>query len=178
MIDPGRAPTKPSSFQKNHGNLRWLHLFPFCPVLHMDYSENHHELLIKKKKMSFKIVTNILNENFVWTSSFSRVFNPPGFYQNSAWIVLGSAGDSLDQQGLCRRQPGLCRRHPGTTGEAPAWTVASLGLCLHGPGGILVLVRKYRSAAGVSVTATIISSRIVTDHHSNLPGWPWTVPGA
>jgi hypothetical protein len=33
----------------------------------------------------------------------------------------------------------------------------------------------YRSAAGVSVTAIIISPRIVPDHPGNLPGWSWAL---
>jgi hypothetical protein len=33
----------------------------------------------------------ILNKNYVSMLSFSDIFNPPGFYRGSAWIVLGSA---------------------------------------------------------------------------------------
>jgi hypothetical protein len=86
--------------------------FPFYPVLHKDFSENHHEFS--------GTIDIILNKNYVSMLSFSGVFNPPGFYWGSACIVFGSVGLCLDRPGLCLGQPGLFRRHPGTTGEAPA----------------------------------------------------------
>jgi hypothetical protein len=49
---------------------------------------------------------------------------------------------------------------PGWSGAHPGW-----------------LVGNYHSAAGVSVTAAIISPRIVPDHPGNLPGWSWALPG-
>jgi hypothetical protein len=50
----GRATAKPGSLQKSHGNFAMIALvciktlppLPFSLVLHKDYSENHHELLI------------------------------------------------------------------------------------------------------------------------------------
>jgi hypothetical protein len=50
--------------------------------------------------------------------SFSRIFNPRGFYRDSVWIVLASAGLCMDRPGLCLGQLGLLRRHPGTNGAA------------------------------------------------------------
>jgi hypothetical protein len=49
---------------------------------------------------------------------------------------------------------------PGWSGAHPVW-----------------LVGNNRSAAGVSVIATIISPRIVPVHPGNLPGWSWALPG-
>jgi hypothetical protein len=60
-VDPGRAPARPSSFKKNHNNLQSLHLFvlkpfpfPSYPVLHKDFSENHHELLFWNNRYYIK----------------------------------------------------------------------------------------------------------------------------
>jgi hypothetical protein len=44
-------------------------------------------------------------------------------------------------------------------------------------GASWVLVGNNCSAVGVSVTATISSPRIVTDHPSNISGLSWALPG-
>jgi hypothetical protein len=54
--------------------------FPFYPLWHMDFSDNHH-----------RTTGIIFNKNYVSMLSISGVFNQPGFYRGSAWIVPGSA---------------------------------------------------------------------------------------
>jgi hypothetical protein len=77
-------------------------------------------------------------------------------------------GLCLDHPGLCLDRLGIFRRHPGTPGEAPTWTVAPPGWSGGHPG---LLVGNNRSADGVSVTATIISSRIITVTYWGGPGF-------
>jgi hypothetical protein len=62
----------------------------------------------------------------------------------------------------------------GSTGMNRSFTWALSGWSGAHPGW---LVWNYRNAVGVSVTATIISSRIVLDNPGNLPGWSWALPG-
>jgi hypothetical protein len=58
----------------------------------------------------------ILNKNYV----FSRVFNPPGFYPDSALIVLGSTGALPGSTGALPGSTGALPAFSGTAGEAPA----------------------------------------------------------
>jgi hypothetical protein len=107
----------------------------------------------------------ILNKSYVSMLSFSRVFNPLVFYRGSAWIVLGSAGALPGSTLALQASFGNDRGH---TGMNRSFTWALSGWSGAHPGW---LVGNYRSAALVSVTATIISPQIVPDHPNNLPGW-------
>jgi hypothetical protein len=69
---------------------------------------------------------------------------------------------------------GVCLDRPGSTGMNCSFTWALPGWSGAHPGW---LVGNYGSAAGVSVTATIISLRIVPEYPGNLPGWSWALPG-
>jgi hypothetical protein len=102
--------------------------------------------------------------------AFSIHRGSTGSLPGSSWALPGLY---LDRPGLCLGQPGLFRRHLGTIGEAPAWTVASHGLCLDGPKthpGWLV--------GNLGITVVLLRNNNFTpDHLSNLPGWSWALPG-
>jgi hypothetical protein len=51
----------------------------------------------------------ILNKNYVSILSFSGVFNPPGFYQDSAGIDRGSAWVNRGSSGVIRESTGMNR---------------------------------------------------------------------
>jgi hypothetical protein len=90
--------------------------------------------------------------------------------QRSAWALPGSTGA---MPGSIGAPPASFEKYRGNTGMNRSFTRALPGWSDAHPGW---LVGNYRSAAGVSVTATIISPRIVPDHPSNLPGKCWAMP--
>jgi hypothetical protein len=71
---------------------------------------------------------------------------------------------------------GIIREHPAFD---PGWNkiINITGVVRDNPGRYSFAGFILSSAAGVSVTATIISPQIVPDHPSNLPGWSWALPG-
>jgi hypothetical protein len=76
-----------------------------------------------------KTIDIILNQCYHF-----RVFS---FHRGSAEIVLGFAQALPGWTEALPVSIWACQCHPGMTGEAPAWTVASPGLCLDGPERIL-----------------------------------------
>jgi hypothetical protein len=116
----------------------------------------------------------ILNKNYVSMLSFLRVFNPTGFYRDSAWIVMGSAGALPGSTGALPEStgalPASSGNDRGSTGINRSFTWALPGWSGTHPGW---LVGNFRSAAGVTVTATIIhprSSRIIPVTYRGGPG--------